>query len=389
MLCGTMLVGCDRKPTTAEEELVYLKELCTGIWNRGWPNRERDIEELRPFLKSGDPAVCLEAAEMLYVLKDRSGYDVLLNILEGPNDLLSHRAADILAKYRERRAGDAILSQYKKTKSLDLWGPLRTLRVEGMSALLHESLKERMYADSIEGLAVFHPQYNQWLFRQIADNDKLEPEYRAAAIFGLAMGGNPADLDRLIAVATNAREALPGNHEDLFLAQQRAVQYLTYFRGERVIKVFEGMLSYNDKEPVNGIALVYLRYRYPQNKLSRDILKAAIQPGGYNIVAGYTELLQLIRLSGDPELIALGHETDYLVSHQELDGHKGWSDAWIGEYLLPDWEGDTYPTPQATPATAQPETKSISASYWVIIASLVITIAGWLHFSTKRRSERE
>ena len=388
ILCITVLAGCDRKPKTPEEELAYLKELCSGIWNRYGPSREQDIEELRPFLKSTDPTVRLEAAEMLYVLKDRSGYDVLLEILKGPNDLLSHRAARILAKYRERRAGDAILSQYRKTKSLEFWGPLRTLRVEGMLSILHEFLKERMYPDSIEGLAIIDTQYNQGLFRSIADNNEATPRQRAAAIFGLAMGGNPADLERLIAVATNAREALPGNHEDLYLAQRRAVQYLTYFRGERVVKVFEGMLSYTDKEPVNGIALVYLRYRYPQNRLSREILKKGIQPGGAHIVGDYTLNLQLIRLSGDPALIALGHETDYNVSRKELDGQTGWSNAWIGEYYLPDWEGDTYPALSPSPATVQPANPSVSTSAWVILASIITTIAGWLHFSTKRRSER-
>ena len=387
MLCVTVLGACDRKPKTPQEEQEYVKELCSDIWNRYRPSREEDIEKLRPFLKSTDPTARLEAAEMLYVLKDRSGYDVLLEILEGPNDLLSHRAARILAKYRERRAGDAILGQYKKTKSLELGVPLLTLRVEGMSSFLHEFLKERMNAVSIAGLAAIHAQYNQGLFRSIADNHDLEPECRAAAIFGLAMGGNPADLERLIAVATNAKEALPGNSEDRYLAQQQAVQYLTYFRGERVLQVFEGMLSYTDKEPVKGIALVYLRYRYPEHQLSRDILKKGIQPGGYNIVGDYTLNLQLIRLSGDPELIALGHQTDYNVSRKELDGQTGWSNAWIGEYL-PDWEGDAYPAPPPTPATVQPENPPVSTSTWLILVSIIATIAGWLHFSTKRRSER-
>ena len=388
MLCVMVLGACDRKPKTPEEEQEYVKELCNGIWNRHGPSREKDIEELRPFLKSTDPTARLEAAEMLYVLKDRSGYDVLLEILEGPNDFLSHRAALVFAKYRERRAGDAILSQYKKTKSLELWWPLLKLRVEGMSPFLHESIKKRMNPDSIAGLAVLHAQYNQWLFRSIADNHELEPECRAAAIFGLAMGGNPADLERLIAVATNAKEALPGNQDGLHSAQQSAVQYLTYFRGERVIQVFEGMLSYTDKEPVNSIALAYLRYRYPENQLSRDILKKGIQPGGYNIVGDYTFNLQLIRLSGDRELIALGHDTDYNVSRNMLDGQIGFSNAWIGEYYLPDWEGDTYPAPPPSPATVQPANPSVSTSAWVILASIIITIAGWLHFSTKRRSER-
>lgn len=388
MLCVTVLGACDRKPKTPQEEQEYVKELCSDIWNRYRPSREEDIEKLRPFLKSTDPTARLEAAEMLYVLKDRSGYDVLLEILRGPNDLLSHRAAAILAKYRERRAGDAILRQYTRTKSPDLKGPALLLRVEGMSPYLHESFKQRMWVDSIEGLAVLHPQSNQEFFRSIADNHDLEPECRAAAIFGLAMGGNPADLERLIAVATNAKEALPGNNEDRYLAQQQAVQYLTYFRGERVLQVFEGMLSYTDKKSVNGTALVYLRYRYPQNQLSRDILKKGIQPGGYNIVGDYTLHLRLIRLSGDPELIALGHETDYNVSRNLLDGQIGFSNAWIGEDYLPDWEGDTYPAPPPSPATVQPANPSVSTSAWVILASIITTIAGWLHFSTKRRSER-
>ena len=142
-----------------------------------------------------------------------------------------------------------------------------------------------------------------------------------------------------MAVATNAREALRGNHDDAYLAQARAVTYLTNFRGERMVKFFEDVMSGKYQDSPRSIALVYLRYRYPQNQPSREVVKAGLQPGGASLDWDYTLLLRLARLSGDPELIALGKQTDYFTSFRELDVRAGWSNAWIGE-ILPDWEGD-------------------------------------------------
>jgi hypothetical protein len=152
-------------------------------------------------------------------------------------------------------------------------------------------------------------------------------------------------LGRLIAVATKAKEALPGNHDDLWRAQQSAATYLTDFRGERVVKVFEEMLTWKDKTVAPSIALAYLRYRYPENKPSREAIKARLQPDGFKTGWDYTLALQLARLSGDPELIALGKTTDRITAFRELDVRAGWSNAWIGD-LLPDWEGDW---PEAAP----------------------------------------
>ena len=99
------------------------------------------------------------------------------------------------------------------------------------------------------------------------------------------------------------------------------------------------MLTWKDKTVGPSIGLVYLRYRYPQNQPSRAIIKAGLQPGGSSLGWSYETLLKLALLSGDPELIAIGHRTDYFTAFRELDVRAGWSNAWIG-YYLPDWEGD-------------------------------------------------
>ena len=335
------VAGC-----SSGDEQERLADLISGIENAGSPKREQGIKDLRAFLTSTNPQVRYDAARMLYEMKDRNGYGTLLELLRSPDPVpgkggldLRHFAAITFARYREHRAGDALLRQYEKTKSLDLWRPALTLRLKGIVPYLHESLKEQMWVDAIEGLAVLDTQNNQALFKRIADNDQASPQKRAAAIFGLAMSGEAASLERLIAVATNGKEALPGNHDDLFLAEWHAATYLTNFRGERVVKVFEDMLTWKDKTVSPSIALAYLRYRYPQNKPSREIIKAGLQPGGASLGWDYTFLLQLARLSGDPELLAIGHKTDYNVAFRELDVRAGWSNAWI-EHLLPDWEGD-------------------------------------------------
>jgi hypothetical protein len=111
------------------------------------------------------------------------------------------------------------------------------------------------------------------------------------------------------------------------------VKYLTNFRGERVVKTFEEMLTWKKKVGSPSDALVYLRYRYPANQASLEIIKAGLQPGGGRLGWDYTLLLQLARLSGDPELIALGKTTDYYSAFRELDVRTGWSNAWIGDYL--------------------------------------------------------
>lgn len=331
---------------SAEQERIY--SLIRSIGNDGEPKRDQAIVKLRAFLTSGDSQVRVEAGAMLYRMKDRSGYATLLELLRSPvpvpgtreNDL-RNRVAREFARYRERQAGEVLLSQYEKTRSTELWQPVLTLRLEGMVPYLHESLKQRMSPSAIAGLAALEPEDNQTLFQRTAADTNAHPRYRAAAIFGLAKGGDAAALERLIAVATNAREALPGNHDDLWRAQQSAATYLTDFRGERVVKVFEEMLTWKDKTVVPSIALVYLRYRYPENKPSREIIKAGLQPGGARLGWSYTTLLQLARLSGDPELIALGKQTDRITAFRELDVRAGWSNAWIGHYL-PDWEGDMY-----------------------------------------------
>ena len=139
--------------------------------------------------------------------------------------------------------------------------------------------------------------------------------------------------------ATEAGDALPGNHEELWVARAIAAKYLSNFRGERVVKVFEEMLTWKNKEFSPPVALVYLRYRYPQNQPSREIIKAGLRPGGASLGWDFTLLLQLARLSGDPELIALGWQADRITSFREFDVRAGWSNAWIGD-CLPDWEGD-------------------------------------------------
>ena len=333
-------------PGSNPDDQRRLERLIQSIEENGKPKREQGIVELRVFLRSGDPQVRLEAATMLYEMKDRSGFATLLDLLKSPVRVpgkggvdLRDSAARTFARYREQWAGEVLLSQYEKTRSTELKRPALTLRLEGMVPFLHESLKQRMWADSIAGLAVLDYQNNQPFFKSLVDNDQVDPQYRAAAIFGLTKSGDEASLERLIAVATNPKEALPGNQDDLWTAQAKAAKYLTNFRGERVVKVFEEMLTWKDKDLSPPLALAYLRYRYPQNKPSREIIKAGLQPGGSSLGWGYTFLLRLARLSGDPELIALGKKTDYFTSFRELDVRAGWSNAWIGE-ILPDWEGD-------------------------------------------------
>jgi len=333
-------------PRSNPDDQKRLDRLIRAIEEDGKPGREQGILDLRAFLRSSDPRVRQEAARMLYEMKDRSGYSALLEILRNPNPVLRsggidlrNLAAGTFARYRERWAAEALLNQYEKTRLLDLKPAALTLRIEGMVPFLHESLKQRMWVDSLAGLAVLDAQHSQTLFKKLAENDRVDPEVRAASIFGLAMTGDEPSLERLIAVATNPKEALPGNHDDLWAAQESAATYLTNFRGERVVKVFEEMLTWKKKEVAPSIALVYLRYRYPQNQPSREIVKAGLQPGGARLGWDYTLLLKLALLSGDPELISLGKKTDYFTSFRELDVRAGWSNAWLGE-VLPDWEGD-------------------------------------------------
>lgn len=323
-----------------------LDSLFRSIELDGKPKREQGIVELRSFLQSKDPQVRLNAATMLYEMKDRSGYSTLLTLLSSPQPIpgkggldLRESAARTLARYREHWADNALLTQYEKTKSLELASSASILRMNGMVPYLHESLKQRLWYTSMADLAILEPQNNKPLFKQISENEQATPKQRAAAMFGLARSGDEAGLDRLMAVATNAREALRGNHDDAYLAQARAVTYLTNFRGERMVKFFEDVMSGKYQDSPRSIALVYLRYRYPQNQPSREVVKAGLQPGGASLDWDYTLLLRLARLSGDPELIALGKQTDYFTSFRELDVRAGWSNAWIGE-ILPDWEGD-------------------------------------------------
>ena len=333
-------------PGSNPDDQRRLERLIQSIEENGKPKREQGIVELRVFLRSGDPQVRLEAATMLYEMKDRSGYATLLDLLKSPARIpgkggvdLRDSAARTFARYRERWASDALLNLYEKTKSMEVGPPALTLRLEGMVPYLQGFLKERISAVPLEGLAVLESQNNQSLFTQITENAQADPEARAAAIFGLARSGDEASLERLIAVATKPKEALPGNQDDLWSAQAKAAKYLTNFRGERVVKVFEEMLTWKDKDLSPPLALAYLRYRYPRNKPSREIIKAGLQPGGSSLGWGYTFLLRLAHLSGDPELIALGKKTDYFTSFRELDVRAGWSNVWIGE-ILPDWEGD-------------------------------------------------
>ena len=339
---GCLLIPSCSEANRGDQE--RLADLISGIENAGTPKREQGIKDVRTFLKSSDPQVRCDAARMLYEMKDRSGYDTLIEVLRSPDPVLGnggldlrHFAARTFARYRERRAGEALLGLYAKTRSHEVGPAASTLRLKGMVPYLHESLRERLWYTSVADLAVLESQNNQPLFKKLADNEEATPKQRAAAIFGLAMSGDEASLERLIAVATNGKEALPGNHDDLFIAEWHAATYLTNFRGERVVKVFEDMLTWKDKSVSPSIALAYLRYRYPQNKPSREIIKAGLQARESSLGWDYTFLLQLARLSGDPELIALGKQTDETTFL--MDVHAGWSNAWI-EHMLPDWEGD-------------------------------------------------
>lgn len=338
--------GSDDPPGANSDDQQRLDSLFRSIELDGKPKREQGIVELRAFLQSKDPHVRLDAATMLYEMKDRSGYSALLALLSSPEPVpgkggldLRESAARTFARYREHWADNVLLTQYEKTKSLELASSASILRIDGMVPYLHESLKQRLWVDSLEELAISEPQSNKPLFKQISENEQATPKQRAAAMFGLARSGDQAGLDRLMAVATNAREALPGNHDDAYLAQGRAVTYLTNFRGERMVEFFEDVMAGKYEDSPQSIALVYLRYRYPQNQPSREIIKAGLQPGGASLGWDYTLLLRLARLSGDPELITLGKQTDYFTSFRQLDVRAGWSNAWIGD-ILPDWEGD-------------------------------------------------
>lgn len=332
-------------PGSNPKDQERLDRLRRAIREDGKPKREQAIVELQTFLQNTDPRVRLEAGEMLYEMKDRSGYATLLDLLRSPEPVpsiigdLREVAAGIFAHYRERWPGDVLLSQYEKTRSPEIAAAILTMRLEGMAPYLHEMLQRRTSSTTIEGLAVLETLENQSRFKQIANNTEADPRQRAAAIFGLARNGDAAALDRLIAVAINPRETLPGNHEELWAAKANAARYLRDFRGERVVKVFEDMLTWKNKEFSPPGALVYLRYRYPQNQASREVVKAGLQPGGSRLGWDFTLLLRLARLSGDPELIALGRNADRITSFREFDVRAGWSNAWIGDYL-PDWEGD-------------------------------------------------
>jgi len=279
-------------------------------------------------------------------MKDRSGYGTLLKLLTSPVPIpgksgidLRNSAARTFARYREHWADQTVLDLYAKTRSGEAGYAASILCLKGMIPYLHESLQNRLWYTSVADLAVLESQENEPVFQKLADSEQATPKQRAAAIFGLAMSGDDASLERLIDVAKNIKEALPGNQYDAYLAERHAATHLTNFRGERVVKVFEDMLTWEEKQYSPSNALVYLRYRYPENQPSREIIKAGLERGGASLGWDYSLLLQLARLSGDPELIALGKRTDYFTSFRELDVRAGWSNAWIGDYL-PDWEGD-------------------------------------------------
>jgi HEAT repeat protein len=277
---------------------------------------EEVIPALKQYLVHEDPFVRFRAAEGLYTVGDRSGYDVLLRTVEsdvpaGQSDLRVASAV-VLAKYRERQASDEALRLFSRlyangetregfTQALELFGiwpnETRNLLVVYPNAAAMREYGIYRREDLI-------PKIREAFVKA----DKLDTK-NAAAWALASMTGEAQYVDFLIQTAEPAIQDKTKAQWNEMDENARAIKYLGTLRDPRAKETLERAIDSPNSQVV-GYAVVNLLFNQGGSQKAVDFIVRDLQAQGTNRRLPHDLLYHVASKVADPAVRRAGEQSD-------------------------------------------------------------------------------
>ena len=289
-----------------------------AIYGR-WQKMAEALPAVRIYLSDPDPFVQYTAARTLYTAGDRSGFQMLLQMVaakdaipEGNQDLRVE-AARMLAMFREKKAIGEIVKLYSSTSGSGLLSALSTL---GGQEIVSELEKQGFYANKfsivrygILQIQSFTPQIAA-TFQQTSN-----AELKNATAWALARTSDENYTNYLAEAAQPAIDANPKGSQK-FDESTAALRYLGSVQSPIAKQVLERALDSNNPVAVQ-YAVVNLLFNQPggSEKAKQVVLR---ELRGEQRKLGTELLLNVASKLQDPEIRGAGEAFD------QRSGDRSW-----------------------------------------------------------------
>jgi hypothetical protein len=303
------------------------------------------IPALKSFLSSPDPWTRYEAAEDLYIAGDSSGFDVLVELLDADHPVrgdsgrdLRVSAAETLAKYREKRAVNALID-YSRKPGND-WVITRLARMKGVS--LPDDLVQKVKSSNnaiylMYNLLLINPQLIKDFAQTQFDKSTDGSGTKLHAAWVMLKSG---EKDPYYSYLTSyAKIAIAGKIPPSASADDPydfSLKILASIKSPENKAMLESALD-SKIQGVVEIALVNLIFNQDgTDEARRYLLKQFLGPT--NQLQDSSFLMQLAAALNDPEINAAAQSVDDRTEEREwayFADRKNWSVySWIDDYVV-------------------------------------------------------
>ena len=306
-------------------------------------DRFRDMDEalpaVRQYLDHPSPFVRVRAAETLYTAGDRSGYAVLIALVQSPESQMDGqqdlrvKAASVLAKHRETKAIREIRQLYSRTSAGELLSFLATLHARASEAkrflFIASSRAIENYAQT--GATEFVPQLVTTF------DTPASQELKNAAAYALArLTGEQRYVAHLSEAAQPCIDSKPRAGQLSFNDSTKALRYLGSIDHPTAREVLDRALSSGNQVAIR-YGVVNLLFNQPgEHSRAVDVVLNEINHGRTDLGVDLT--FHIAAALKDPEVRAAAAEYDRRTGNRFWREYgirrKGWPIYnWIDDYV--------------------------------------------------------
>ncbi len=272
------------------------------------------IPALKTFLPHEDPFVRFQAANALYTVGDKSGYQTLLDLVRAPDPLgegnqdARAQAASVLGKYREHRAGDDLLELLRRAQG----GKMRISEVFANLGIYSPEATQRSFLSAPYAFQHYGQKHRVDVIPQLKatfqDPGLRRPDLKGAAAWALAtMTGEEQYVKYLIQTAQPAIKGRLKAEWSEFDEHAKAVRYLGSIQQPRAKETLEQALDSPNQQVVT-YAVVNLIFNQGGSENAVDFLLRELR--GESHVLQLPILFQVAAKVPDPRIQEAGREND-------------------------------------------------------------------------------
>lgn len=303
------------------------------------------IPALKSFLNNTDPWVRLQAAEDLYIAGNNSGFQPLVNLMQADQPIRDYdgsdirvHAAEVLGKYREKGAVNALID-YSRKPGND-WVITRLARMKGVSLPDDLVQKIKLSNNSI------YLMYNLMLVNPQLAKDLAQSEFEKAkdgtgtklhaAWVMLKAGEKDPYYSYLMGYAQVAIAGKIPPSASASDAYEFSLKILASFKDPEIKAMLENALNSKTTEIVE-IALVNLFFNQGGSDKARQYLLSQFG-GPTNLLVDSDFLMQLAAVINDPQINAAAASVVQRTESSRwayFSDRKNWSVyTWIDDYVV-------------------------------------------------------